>query len=189
MAIFSHEIVLPDGQGYRVAERRHVDRFGPGWNGCTVDLGGGPLLAAWQLKEAIENPPDPDEEYDQPPDVRIKPVTAEWLLEQRDVGWLIPKTDGFAAGMWQVLAQIGRGRIETGFDAQGSSAFQLLDEFCFDQQFIAAAFDGFELFGQCSHDEIRQIPGILQCEIPYLHAGEILLSLPGRARWRLKSIC
>ena len=85
--------------------------------------------------------------------------------------------------------QVGRGRIETGFDAQGPSAFQLLDEFRFDQQFIAAAFDGFELFGQCSHDEIRQIPGILQCEIPYLHAGEILLSLPGRARWRMKSIC
>lgn len=112
VAIFSHEIVLPDDQGYAVGGRQRVDRFDPGWNLCTVDLGNGPLLAAWQLKEAVDDPGDPDEhEYDQPPDVRIEPITAEWLLERREVGWLIPKTTGFAAGMWQVIAQIGRGRI------------------------------------------------------------------------------
>lgn len=112
VAIFTHEIVLPDGQGYRVAERRHVDRFGPGWNGCTVDLGDGPLLAAWQLKEALDNPPDADEqEYDEPPDVRVNRITADWLLERTETGWHIPQITGVGVQMWRVRAQIGRGRI------------------------------------------------------------------------------
>lgn len=112
VAIFSHEVVLPDGRGYAVGDRKRVDRFGLGWNRCTVDLGDGPLLAAWQLKEALDHPPDPDEqEYDEPPDVRVNRIKADWLLERTETGWLIPKTTGFAAGMWQVIAQFGRGRI------------------------------------------------------------------------------
>lgn len=33
------------------------------------------------------------------------------MLERIETGWLIPKTTGFASGMWQVIAQVGRGRI------------------------------------------------------------------------------
>ena len=42
--------------------------------------------------------------------------------------------------------QIGRGRIETGLDAQRPAGLQLVDELGLDQQFVAAAFDDFELF-------------------------------------------
>jgi hypothetical protein len=104
--------VLPDGPDYRVAEQDAADRLGPGWNRCVIDLGSGPLLAAWQIKDALLNPPDPEEQdYEMPPDVRIQRITADWLLERNETGWLIPKTTGFVAGLWQVLAQIGRGRI------------------------------------------------------------------------------
>lgn len=112
VAIFSHEVVLPNGKDYEVTDRASVDRLGPGWNRCSVDLGTGPLRAAWQLEEALLDRSDEEEqEYDEPPDVRMERVTADWLLERTEGDWLIPKTTGFTAGMWHVLAQMGRGRI------------------------------------------------------------------------------
>lgn len=113
VAILTHEVVLPNGTDYKVGESRGVDRLCPGWNRCTVDLGDGPLLAAWQIKDALDNPPDPDEqEYDAPPDVHVSPITADWLLEQKEDGWMMPKTSSFVGTVyWQVIAQVERGRI------------------------------------------------------------------------------
>ena len=42
--------------------------------------------------------------------------------------------------------QIRRGRIETGLDPQRTAGFELLDEFGFDDQLVAAALDDFQLF-------------------------------------------
>jgi hypothetical protein len=112
VAIFSHEVVLPDGHGYRVTKRWPVDRLSPGWNLCTVDRGEGPVVAAWQVKEALDEPLDPNEQdYDEPPDIRIEPITADWLLERNEEGWLIAKTTSLNAGMWRVLTEMERGRI------------------------------------------------------------------------------
>jgi len=47
--------------------------------------------------------------------------------------------------------QVGRRRIEARFDAQWAAGFQPVDQFGFDQEFVAAALDDFELLGQRCH--------------------------------------
>ena len=69
------------------------------------------MTVAWQLKDAILNPPDPDEDYDQPPDVRIYPITADWLLAQKEVGWSVAGSTGYGVKVWRALARLGHGRI------------------------------------------------------------------------------
>src|SRR5258705_13829363 len=49
--------------------------------------------------------------------------------------------------------EIGRGRIEAGFDSQGPAFFELRSEFLFRQNFHGAALNERELLSQVRHDQ------------------------------------
>jgi hypothetical protein len=88
VGLVTHRIVLPRGSWGDVLSQDSGDSFVPGWCDVEVDWGDGPTPAAWQLREALDDPaPDDDgpQNYEGPPDVEIVALTAEFLTRLKAI--------------------------------------------------------------------------------------------------------
>lgn len=111
VGVYSHEVVLPGGRDYEVVRQAGTDRLTPGWHPCIVDIGSGPKRAAWQLTDALMDPPDENEDYDAPPDIRIVPLTADWLLSDHGSRWLVKNIGKRGDGGWQLVVSFTQSRL------------------------------------------------------------------------------
>ncbi|KQO61022.1 hypothetical protein ASF24_03530 [Methylobacterium sp. Leaf86] len=105
VGVIGHEILLASSGGFTVKHQAKVDRIGPGWNRVDIEVDGRVLQGAWQLMEALLDPPQEEDGYmdgDEPPDVVIVPITADWLLGSRERGWMITRSVEPGA-LWPIL--------------------------------------------------------------------------------------
>ncbi|MGU3659537.1 hypothetical protein [Methylobacterium fujisawaense] len=111
VGVYSQEIVLAHGCDYEVVQQAGTDRLIPGWHPCIVKIGSSLKRAAWQLTEALLDPPDENEDREGPPDIRIVPLTADWLLSDHGTRWLVKINGRGGGGGWQMLAGLTHSRL------------------------------------------------------------------------------
>ncbi|GJD44091.1 hypothetical protein AFCDBAGC_1954 [Methylobacterium cerastii] len=113
VGIYRHEVVVSSRNGHTVVRQSKADRLGPGWNCVDIKVGGQVVQGAWQLMDALLNPPDEEDayvDYDERRDVTIIPLTADWLLDTRERGWMITRSIG-TGELWPVVANFRDSRL------------------------------------------------------------------------------
>lgn len=116
VAVFTHELAVSPPSGAIVVRQPYGDALSPGWHRMVVDVGDGPRWAGLRLRELDPTPAQPDEEEwryegDAPPDVRVVPITADWLLGQTQGQWRVAMSTGSKVSFWRARTQYGVSRF------------------------------------------------------------------------------